>query len=75
MTTYSRTTTIVYGREAIIRAKAADVSINKYQDPTEDAAIGLTVVQAEAILSEDPSLIWAEVPCCDHVADRERGEE
>lgn len=61
----SRTTTII-GREAVERAIKYGVPVNKYEDPIEGAASDLTAAQANAVIAEDPSLLWADVPCCDH---------
>ncbi len=48
------------GYAAIDYAEEHGVLLNKYQDPTEDGRIGLTVQEAREIASEDPSLIWIE---------------
>lgn len=46
------------GHAAIEYAMLSGVSINKYDDPIEDAREGLTVEEAREIASLDASLIW-----------------
>jgi putative transcriptional regulator len=41
-------------------AKRYQLKLHKYTDPTEDARDGLTIAEAEAVASEDPSLIYVE---------------
>ena len=52
------TTNTLTGREAIDYAEANGLTLNKYEDPTEEAHTGLTVDQANKIAREDASLIW-----------------
>lgn len=54
-------TNYLTGREAIDYAEANGLSLNKHEDPTEDARTGLTPDEARVIAREDPSLIWCEV--------------
>jgi hypothetical protein len=46
------------GLEAIEYAREHDLTLCKYEDPTEDAREGLTVEEAVAVACEDPSLIY-----------------
>lgn len=48
------------GYEAITYAEANGLTLNKYNDPTEDAREGLTVDEARKIALEDPGLIYIE---------------
>ena len=57
------------GFDAISYAEREGLSLNKSADPIDDARTGLSVAEAEAIASDDPNLIWVEVP------DREYGGE
>jgi hypothetical protein len=51
-----------HGHTAIEAARNdSGIVLNKYEDPTEGAREKLTVWEAEAVASEDPGLIWAEV--------------
>jgi hypothetical protein len=50
------------GFDAISYAEREGLSLNKSADPIDDARTGLSVAEAEAIASEDPNLIWVEVP-------------
>ena len=52
------TTNTLTGREAIEYADANGLTLNKYEDPTEEARTGLTVTEANKIAREDASLIW-----------------
>lgn len=55
--------TEIVGREAIDVAEAMIDSIElcKYADPIEDARDGLTIDEANEIMAQDPSLIFARV--------------
>ncbi len=50
------------GFDAISYAEREGLSLNKSADPIDDARTGLSVAEAEAIATEDASLIWVEVP-------------
>ncbi len=50
------------GFQAISFAELEGLRLNKQADAIDEARTGLTVAEAEAIASEDPSLIWLEVP-------------
>lgn len=54
------TTKMLSGYEAIEYAEANGLTLNKYNDPTEDAREGLTVAEARKIAAEDASLIWVD---------------
>jgi hypothetical protein len=49
------------GYEAIEYAEANNLTLNKYNDPVEDAREGLTPDEARKIASEDPGLIHIEI--------------
>jgi hypothetical protein len=62
MTTETTPATItgkLTGRCAIHHAKIYGTTLNAYANPLEDAQSGLDVAAAEAIASEDPSLVWS----------------
>jgi hypothetical protein len=48
------------GIEAIEYAEANGLTLNKYNDPTEDAREGLTPEEARKIAREDSGLIYVE---------------
>lgn len=50
------------GFDAIEYAEKESLPLNKAADNVDDEAYGLTVAEAEAIASEDPDLVWIEVP-------------
>lgn len=53
------------GRAAIRFAEANDLTLSKYNDPTEGAREGLTPAEARKVAAEDPSLIyfeWRDLP-------------
>jgi hypothetical protein len=50
------------GFDAIAYAEQEGLLLNKAPDRIDDASVGLTVAEAEAVASEDPGLIWVEVP-------------
>jgi DnaK suppressor protein len=50
------------GFEAIEFAEREGFRLNKAGDSIDDAAKGLTIAEAEAIASDNPDLIWLEIP-------------
>jgi len=50
------------GFAAIEFAEKEGLRLNKATDKIDDKRTGLTIAEAEAIASEDPELIWVEVP-------------
>ena len=50
------------GFDAIAYAEREGLRLNKAPDRIDDGRSGLSVAEAEALASEDPSLIWVEVP-------------
>ena len=50
------------GFNAISYAEREGFLLNKSADNIDEARAGLSVAEAEAIASEDPALIWVEVP-------------
>ena len=52
----------LHGFEAIEYAEKEGLTLNKRGDPIDRPVTGLSVAEAEAIASEDPSLIWLDVP-------------
>ena len=50
------------GERAVEYAGITGAILNKYADPTEGARSGLSIAEAEAVIAEDPSLIWCAVP-------------
>jgi len=56
-----RKMTRLTGYEAIEYAEANNLTLNKYNDPVEDAREGLTPDEARKIASEDPGLIHIEI--------------
>ena len=50
------------GFAAIEYAEKEGLTLNKHPDSISGPRIGLSVAEAEAIASEDPELIWLEVP-------------
>ena len=53
---------ILKGVDAIAYAELQGYSLNKAADRIDGPRAGLTVAEAEAIATEDPDLIWLEVP-------------
>jgi len=53
---------ILKGFDAIVYAELQGYSLNKAADHIDGPRAGLTVAEAEAIATEDPDLIWLEVP-------------
>lgn len=57
------TTTIrMNGRDAIIYAQAHGLTLSTHTDPTAEGREGVTVEEARRIASEDPSLVYLDVP-------------
>lgn len=52
---------ILEGFAAIEYAEDHDLTLSKYNDPTEDAREGLTPDEARAVAREDPKLIWLDM--------------
>jgi hypothetical protein len=50
--------TTLIGYEAINYAEANGLTLNKYNDPIEDAREGLSVDEARKVAAEDPALIY-----------------
>jgi hypothetical protein len=50
------------GFQAIDYAEQEGLTLNKDADRIDDRRTGLTVAEAQAVASEDPNLIWIEVP-------------
>jgi hypothetical protein len=50
------------GFEAIEYAEKEGLRLNKHPDSISGPRIGLSIAEAEAIASEDPGLIWLDVP-------------
>ena len=46
------------GREAIEYARKHGLALHKYADPTEGSRADLTIEEAEAVIAEDPGLVW-----------------
>lgn len=71
------TTITLTGRDAITLATLATfagVRLDKHTDPTEGAREGLTIAEAHAVASEDPSLIFAHVMVPSSLTARERDD-
>jgi hypothetical protein len=50
------------GFEAIEFAEKEGYTLNKSPDHIDQGRTGLTIAEAEAIATDDPDLIWLEVP-------------
>ena len=50
------------GFQAIDYAEQEGLTLNKAADNIDEGRAGLSVAEAEALASEDPNLIWIEVP-------------
>ncbi|MEN6492828.1 MAG: hypothetical protein ABFD16_00935 [Thermoguttaceae bacterium] len=50
------------GFEAIAFAEREGLTLNKAADNIDEAVTGLSIAEAEAIATEDPDLIWLDVP-------------
>ena len=53
---------ILTGRDALDAAREHSVTLYKYADPVEGPRSGLTLLEAEAIIEEDPGLVYCELP-------------
>lgn len=51
---------IITGSEAISYARAKGLTLNKFEDPTEQARDGLSIEEAEEVAREDPGLVYLE---------------
>lgn len=51
----------IEGTEALEIARTFDLRVSKYNDPIEEAREGLSHDEAEAVLDEDPSLIYIDI--------------
>lgn len=58
------------GFDAINYAEQEGLTLNKAGDRIDDSRTGLTVAEAEAIASEDPNLIWLDVPDSDYYGEQ-----
>jgi hypothetical protein len=58
------------GFAAISYAEREGRTLNKAPDRIDDGRTGLTVAEAEAIASEDPGLIWLDVPDEDYYEEK-----
>lgn len=54
----NNTPNIITGHDAIAYAEINGMTLNKYEDPTEDARTGLTVDEAKQVAFYDRNLIW-----------------
>ncbi len=50
------------GFAAIEYAEKEGFTLNKHPDAIDGPRLGLSVAEAEAVASEDPDLIWLELP-------------
>jgi hypothetical protein len=62
------------GFDAIEYAEKQGLRLNKAADAIDDAQAELTIAEAEAIATEDPDLIWLDVPE-DHYYGQQLGME
>jgi hypothetical protein len=62
------------GFAAIDYAEREGRTLNKAADNVDDARSGLTVAEAEALASEDPDVIWLDVPDEDYYGERKNME-
>lgn len=67
MTTTS-TTIRMTGRDAIAYAQAHGLALSTYTDPTAEGRASVSVADARRIASEDPSLVYLDVPA--HAVER-----
>ena len=58
-----KNTITLEGFAAIEYAEAHEMTLSKYNDPTEDAREGLTPDEARAVAREDPRLIHLSLSC------------
>lgn len=61
MTTTS-TTIRMTGRDAIAYAQAHGLALSTYTDPTAEGRDGVSIEEARRIASEDPSLVYLDIP-------------
>jgi hypothetical protein len=52
----------LHGFAAIEYAEKEGMPLNKKGDSIDEPVTGLTIAEAEAIASDDPELIWLDVP-------------
>lgn len=50
------------GRDALTYAQAHDLTLSTHTDPTAEGRESVTVEEARRIASEDPSLVYLDVP-------------
>jgi hypothetical protein len=62
------------GFNAIAYAEREGLPLNKRADRIDEARTGLGVAEAEAIASEDPTLIWVEVPDAEYYGEQRNME-
>lgn len=58
------------GFDAIEYAEKEGLRLHKAADSIDDPAAHLTIAEAEAIASDDPDLIWLDVPQNEYHGDR-----
>lgn len=52
----------ISGRKAIALAEAHGLELSMYTSPIEEGRDGLSLAEAQDVASEDPSLIYIDVP-------------
>jgi hypothetical protein len=62
------------GFDAIAYAEREGLLLNKAADRIDDSRSGLSVAEAEAIATEDPELIWVEVPDAEYFGEERNME-
>lgn len=62
------------GFEAIEYAEKERLTLNKAADHVDDEATGLSIAEAEAIASDNPDLIWLNVPEDEYYGERKSME-
>jgi len=62
------------GFEAIEYAEKEGLTLHKSEDEFDPARSNLTIAEAEAIATEDPDLIWLEVPEDEYYGERKNME-
>jgi hypothetical protein len=62
------------GFEAIEYAEKEGMKLNKHPDAISGPRKGLSVAEAEALASEDPGLVWLEVPENEYYGEQENFE-
>ncbi len=58
------------GFDAISYAEREGLKLHKVGDHIDPAQDGLTIAEAEAIATDDPELIWLEVPDSDYYGEQ-----